>query len=205
VRHRTSYFASVAALLACVVILAGCAAAAQTLPPAGVSPTIAYASIGFIPTVNPVPTMPSWFGTELTDVNTGKTFRVSDFSGKVILVDTMATWCPTFQGEMSQVQQLPAMLGASSSELVRISLDVDPNEDATILKKYAATNKFDWYIAVAPESVGQFLAGNYDIQYINPPLQPMLFIDKKGGVYGLPFGIKSAKSIMLTLSPYLAP
>jgi thiol-disulfide isomerase/thioredoxin len=141
----------------------------------------------------------------MTDVNTGKPFKISDFSGKVVLVDTMATWCPTCQGEMSQVQQLPAMLGAGAASLVRVSLDVDPNEDAAILKKYAATNKFDWYIAVAPIEVGRFLEVNYDQQYLNPPLQPMLFIDKIGGVYGLPFGIKSALSIEKTIAPYLTP
>jgi thiol-disulfide isomerase/thioredoxin len=139
----------------------------------------------------------------MTDVNTGKSFKISDFSGKVILVDTMATWCPTCQGEMSQVQQLPAMLGTSASSLVRISLDIDPNEDSTILKKYAAENKFDWYIAVAPSEVGQFLAKNYDVEFLNPPLQPMLFIDKTGGVYGLPFGVKSAISIQKTIASYL--
>jgi len=31
----------------------------------------------------------------------------------------------------------------------------------------------------------------------------MLFIDKTGGVYGLPFGIKSAISIQKTIAPYL--
>ena len=210
-RNRTSRFASVVGLVACAVILAGCASAAQTAPAVAASTSQAPspAAAGPSPTyfdpipVVPAPTVPSWFDVQMVDVNTGKPFKISDFSGKVVLVDTMATWCPTCQGEMSQVQQLPAMLGASSSDLVRVSLDVDPNEDATILKKYAATNKFDWYIAVAPSSVGQFLAKNYDVDYINPPLQPMLFIDKTGGVYGLPFGIKSAISIQKTIAPYL--
>jgi len=187
----------VSALLAATVVLAGCGSAAKATPP---SPSPTY--FDPIPAV-PSPTMPSWFGVEMTDVNTGKSFKISDFSGKVILVDTMATWCPTCQGEMSQVQQLPAMLGTSASSLVRISLDIDPNEDSTILKKYAAENKFDWYIAVAPSEVGQFLAKNYDVDFLNPPLQPMLFIDKTGGVYGLPFGVKSAVSIQKTIASYL--
>jgi thiol-disulfide isomerase/thioredoxin len=158
-----------------------------------------------VPTINPNPTMPSWFDVQMTDVNTGKPFKMTDFTGKVVLVETMATWCPTCQGEMSQVQQLPGLLGASASNLVRVSLDVDPNEDAAILKKYAAKNKFDWYIAVAPIEVGRFLSVNYDQDYLNPPLQPMLFIDRTGGVWGLPFGIKSGIAIQKTIAPYLAP
>ncbi len=178
--------------VACVAVLAGCAGKAVPTP----------TFVDPIPLVA-APTMPSWFGVQMVDVNTGKSFRISDFSGKVILLDTMATWCPTCQGEMSQIQLLPGMLGASGSNLIRISLDVDPNEDAAILKKYAATNNFDWYIAIAPSAVGEFLAKNYDIDYLNPPLQPMLFIDKTGGVYGLPTGIKSAISIGKTLAQYL--
>ena len=211
-QRRTTRAALVTGLVAGVVILAGCASAGPLEPAAlgSRSPAASPAAslpgsvpIDPIPLV-PAPTPPPWFSVEMTDVTTGKPFRISDFAGKVILIDTMAVWCPTCQGEMSQVQQLPALLGASSSDLVRISLDVDSNEDAVILKKFAATNKFDWYIAVAPVEVGRFLATNYDAQYLNPPLQPMLFIDKAGGVYGLPFGVKSAVSIQKTLDRYLA-
>ena len=198
VRPRRSRYVPISALLAATVVLAGCGSAAKATPP---TPSPTY--FDPIPVVA-APTVPSWFNVEMTDVNTGKSFKISDFSGKVVLVDTMATWCPTCQGEMSQVQRLPGLVDAGSvGNLVRISLDVDPNEDATILKKYAAANKFDWYIAVAPIEVGRFLETNYDQQYLNPPLQPMLFIDKTGGVYGLPFGIKSAESIQKTIASYL--
>ena len=215
-RSGTSTLSSAIVLLACTVVLAGCAAAvnapdakapdAKAPASQAASHTVAVPSPTYFDpiAVVPSPTVPSWFDVQMTDVTTGKQFKISDFSGKVILVDTMATWCPTCQGEMSQVQMLPTLLGSSSSDLVRITLDVDPNEDATILKKFAATNKFDWYIAVAPIEVGRFLETNYDQQYLNPPLQPMLFIDKIGGVYGLPFGIKSAESIGKTLASYLA-
>lgn len=192
-RSGTSRLSAAAGLLACVALFAGCATRV-----AGPSPTYSDP----IPVV-PSPTVPSWFNVEMTDVTTGKQFKIGDFSGRIVLMDTMATWCPTCQGEMSQVQMLPTLLGPST-DLVRISLDVDPNEDATILKKFAVTNKFDWYIAVAPIEVGRFLETNYDQGYLNPPLQPMLIIDRTGGVYGLPFGIKSAESIQKTLAQFLS-
>ena len=194
---RPSRYVPFSALLAATLVLAGCGSAAKATP-ATPSPTY----FDPIPVV-PSPTVPSWFNVEMTDVNTGKSFKISDFTGKVVLLDTMATWCPTCQGEMSEVQRLPGLVGADAGNLVRVSLDVDPNEDAAILTRYAATNKFDWYIAVAPIEVGRFLETNYDQQYLNPPLQPMLFIDKTGGVYGLPFGIKSAESIQKTIASYL--
>jgi cytochrome oxidase Cu insertion factor (SCO1/SenC/PrrC family) len=194
VHFSISRFSRRAALLVSVVALAGCSSAVSTPKP---SPTY----FDPIPLVA-APTIPSWFSVAMTDVNTGQSFRIADFKGKVVLLDTMATWCPTCQGEMSEIKLLPGLY-PTAPDLVRISLDVDPNEDATILKKYAATNKFDWYIAVAPIEVGRFLETNYDQGYLNPPLQPMLFIDRAGSVYGLPFGPKSAISIQKTLAQYL--
>jgi cytochrome oxidase Cu insertion factor (SCO1/SenC/PrrC family) len=196
VLNRISRFFAAMGVLASAVALVGCSA--------GTASPSRSTFVDPIPVVA-APTIPSWFDVQMTDVTTGKGFKIGDFAGKVVLVETMATWCPTCQGEMSQVALLPGMLGPSAPSLVRVSLDVDPNEDATILKKYAAKNGFDWYIAVAPIEVGRFLEVNYDQQYLNPPLQPMLFIDKTGGVYGLPFGVKSAISLQKTLASYLAP
>jgi cytochrome oxidase Cu insertion factor (SCO1/SenC/PrrC family) len=196
VNARNDRLRAVAGLLAALLVLASCSGAATTShAPSGTDPVPVY--------VAPSPTIPSWFDVQMVDINSGKSFKVSDFSGKVVLVETMATWCPTCQGEMSQVQQLRSDYGPTT-DLVTISLDVDPNEDATVLKKYAALNGFNWLIAIAPESVGGFLSKNYDVDYLNPPLQPMLIIDKKGGVWGLPFGTKSAISLEKTLDPYLA-
>jgi cytochrome oxidase Cu insertion factor (SCO1/SenC/PrrC family) len=173
--------------------VAGCSSSAATsIQPAASQPALPAAS----------PTRPAWFDVPLTDVNSGRSFRVSDFAGKVVLVETMATWCPTCQGEMSQVQQLHRAYPAS--DFVSVCLDVDPNEDAALLKKYAAANGFDWLIAIAPEKVGQFLATNYDVNFLNPPLQPMLIVDRQGSVWGLPFGIKSYASLKQTIDPYLA-
>lgn len=191
-KTRTRHIRAASGLLVGLLILAGCSAAPKA---SATDPIPVY--------VAPSPTIPSWFDVQMTDVNTGKPFKVGDFAGKVILVETMATWCPTCQGEMSQVQQLHLDYGIGV-DLVTISLDVDPNEDATILKKYTAQNGFNWLVAVAPESVGQFLAKNYDVDYLNPPLQPMLIIDRKGGVWGLPFGVKSEISLKKTLDTYLA-
>ena len=195
-----------AALAAGLLIVAACASTATptatAAPTATASPT-PTPYVDLIGTVNPNPTDPSWFAVPLTDVNSGETFRVADFKGKVILVETMATWCPTCQGEMSQVQEVVNKL--DPKDFVAISLDVDPNEDATILKKFADKNKYtNWRIAIAPIEIGRFLSMNYDEAYLNPPEQAMLFVDKQGGVWGLPLGIKSATSISKTLAEYLA-
>jgi cytochrome oxidase Cu insertion factor (SCO1/SenC/PrrC family) len=199
------------AIVAVVAIVAGCSGAAATKGPnaAGpAGPSLDIITITPRPTSAPgdpqaSPTMPSWFGVPMTDVNTGRSFTIQDFAGKVVLVEAIATWCPTCQGELSQVKQLLADVGRES-DLVAVALDVDPNEDAALLKKYAQQNGFTFVMAVAPEDVIHFLITNYDQSFVNPPLVPMLFIDREGGVWGLPNGTKSASSLKQTLDPYLA-
>jgi hypothetical protein len=122
----------------------------------------------------------------------------------VVLVESMATWCPTCWEQENEVKRLQGLLG-SSSDLVSVSLDVDTNENAATLKDFAATGKYAWRFAVAPVSVARALGNLYSADFLNPPLAPMLFIDRQGGVYGLPNGVKKAESLQMTLAPYLKP
>jgi thiol-disulfide isomerase/thioredoxin len=93
---------------------------------------------------SPVPasTAPEWFALEMTDVRTGESFSVDDFAGKVVLIETMAQWCPTCVQQEDEVRTLHELLG-EPDDLVSISLDVDLNEDAASLKDYAATWGYD--------------------------------------------------------------
>jgi cytochrome oxidase Cu insertion factor (SCO1/SenC/PrrC family) len=180
-----------------IFVLAGLFLSACSLPGASTSPTTT-------PPPAATPKTPDWFNTKLTDVNTGQTFSMNDFAGKVVLVETMATWCPTCWKQENEVKILQELLG-TSSDLVLVSLDVDTNEDAATLKDFATTGKYGWRFAIAPLSVARALGNLYSADYLNPPLAPMLFIDRQGGVYGLPNGVKSAESLQKTLAPYLNP
>ena len=74
-----------------------------------------------------------------------------------------------------------------------------------LLKKYAETLGYDWHIAVAPLLVARALGNLYSAQYLNPPVSPMLVIDRNGQVLGLPFGLKSAEALQGVVSPLLGP
>jgi hypothetical protein len=71
-------------------------------------------------------TTPDWFDMELIDVQTGKTFTMNDYAGKVILLETMAMWCPNCLLQAGQVQKLHEVLG-NPGDLISVSLDVDVN------------------------------------------------------------------------------
>jgi thiol-disulfide isomerase/thioredoxin len=148
---------------------------------------------------------PDWFNIKLTDVRTGQTFSINDFAGKVVLIETMAEWCPNCARQQSEVKKLEELTN-HTEDLVHISLDTDLHEDAATLKDYADQYGFDWYFAISPLELDRALGNLYSAEFLNPPLTPMLFIDRHGGVYSLPFGpLKGAAALQLTLAPYLAP
>jgi thiol-disulfide isomerase/thioredoxin len=156
-------------------------------------------------TIAPTPsTPPDWFNIKMTDVLTGQTFSMNDFSGKVVLVETMAQWCITCIEQQIEVKKMQALAGGSK-DLVHVSLDTDLNEDAASLKDYANSYGFDWYFAISPLEADRAFANLYTPEFMNPPLAPMLFIDRQSGVHSLPYGLKRANALQNTLAPYLTP
>ena len=146
---------------------------------------------------------PEWFDIELTDVQTGETFTMNDYAGKVVLVETMAIWCPNCIIQATQVRKFHEAL-ANPDDLISISLDVDVNEDEASLKEYASSYRLDWHFAVAPLGVARALGNLYSAEYLNPPLSPMLVIDREGNVHQLEYGIKDAETLQNIVEPYLA-
>lgn len=154
-------------------------------------------------TVTATPVRPDWFDMELTDAKTGKTFTINDYSGKVILLETMAIWCPNCIIQGAEVRKLHEALGHPEN-FVSISLDVDFHEDQASLKDYVSEFGFDWHFAVAPLLVARALGNLYSAEYLNPPLSPMMIIDRDGGVHHLEYGIKTAEVLREVVEPYLS-
>jgi thiol-disulfide isomerase/thioredoxin len=148
-------------------------------------------------------TTPDWFIIEMTDVQTGETFTMSDYAGKVVLLETIAIWCPSCTIQATQVDQLHEALG-NPEDLISVSLDVDSHEDEATLKEYASSYRFDWHFAVAPLLVQRALGNLYSVEYLNPPLSPMLIIDREGNVHQLDYGIKDVETLKKIVEPYLS-
>jgi len=148
-------------------------------------------------------TSPDWFDVELTDAQTGEGFTMNDYAGKVVLLETMAIWCPNCIVQGNEVRNLHEKFG-NPEDLVSVSLDVDFNEDQASLKEYASGFGFDWHFAVAPLLVARALGNLYSAEYLNPPLSPMLIIDRDGNVHQLEYGLKDAATLLKIVEPYLA-
>jgi hypothetical protein len=191
VRTKTFFQTSLAAILLTSQLLSACGSTASpALPPIGAGATAPS-------------TTPDWFNIAMTDVRTGKTFTINDLAGKVVLIETIAQWCPNCLFQQGEMRNLRQQLG-NPEDLILISLDVDVHEDEASLKKYTADFGYDWRFAVAPLEVARALGNLYSAEYLNPPLDPMLLIDRQGNVYQLPYGMKKADTLQKTLEPYLA-
>ena len=71
---------------------------------------------------------PSWFENEFVNVNTGETFRIVDLKGKVILVETMATWCSNCCAGWLQSNPESARFQRAGRSRISVLL---PNSDST--------------------------------------------------------------------------
>lgn len=145
---------------------------------------------------------PAWFHSPFTDEVTGEPFQIADFEGKVVLVETFAQWCPTCLRQQMEIAKLQAMMGMPE-DLVTVSLDVDPNEDAVMLEKYLEKHGFNWRFAIAPAETAREIGNLYGQQFLNPPSAPVFVIDRQGKVHPLPFGVKSVEDLEAALKPFL--
>ena len=147
--------------------------------------------------------MPAFFSVALKDVASGTGFTLADFKGKVVLLEPFAQWCPTCLAQQREVVRLRQLVG-ERQDFVTVGLDIDPNEDAAMLREYLTRHGFDWLYAVAPAEVSSEIGKLYGSQYLNPPSAPILLIDRQGVVHPLEAGRKSAESLLAELDPLLA-
>jgi thiol-disulfide isomerase/thioredoxin len=130
----------------------------------------------------------SWKTAQLTDANTGNNFTLNQFSGKVVVLQFMAVYCQYCLAEARQlvnVQQNLAGNSQANSQIVVVSVDVDPNENLAQLKAYVTQNHFGapdsnpvWYFA--KDDTGQLLqsvVGSVDFSSFISQTN-MYFIDK---------------------------
>ena len=79
------------------------------------------------------------------------------------------------------------------ADVVMISLDSDPSEDAQLLRRYADDLGFSWRFAVAPPELMAALAQTFGNDVLYPPSNPMFVVSPTGVRRRLPAGTKDDK------------
>ena len=138
------------------------------------------------------PTAANWRDIELKDVLTGESFKISDFKGKPVLLESMAVWCPTCTQQQKEIQKLHKEVGDA---VVSISLDTDPNEDEAKLKDYVLGKGFEWRFAISPVPLTKGLINEFGITVVNAPSAPVVLICEDLSTRMLKGGVKSANTL----------
>jgi len=135
----------------------------------------------------------AWMNVELTDVNSGDIFKVSEFRGKPVLLETFAVWCPTCTKQQRNLRKLHDTVG---EDVISISLDVDPNEDEERVKEHTQNNGFNWRYSVAPIEMTKSLIDDFGASIVSAPSSPMILICEDGSFRKLGgFGARSADKL----------
>ncbi|MBR9675391.1 redoxin family protein [Candidatus Woesearchaeota archaeon] len=133
-----------------------------------------------------------WKNALLKDVNTGEEFRINDFKGKLILLESFAVWCPTCTRQQKEIKEFHESVG---DDIISISLDTDPNEDEERVLQHATSNGFGWYYAISPREVTQSLVDEFGVSFVNAPLAPVLLICEDQSARLLRSGVKNADAL----------
>jgi thiol-disulfide isomerase/thioredoxin len=134
----------------------------------------------------------AWGSAELVNARTGETFKIGDFAGKPVYIETFATWCPNCQKQLSAIQEA----SGSVSDVTFIALSIEGDISDEALAKYADDNGFaNIVIAKATPEVLESLVMDFGADITNPPSTPHFFISSTGETSELITGIEDAAKI----------
>jgi len=85
-------------------------------------------------------------GLELQELD-GRGHRLTDYGGKVVLVNFWATWCVPCRDEMPSIQRLKEKLAGKPFEVLAVNLD----EPEARVRKFLTQMKVDFTVLLDPE------------------------------------------------------
>jgi hypothetical protein len=81
-------------------------------------------------------------------------------------------------------------------EVIHISLDTDPNEDADKVREHIQRNGLDWYFAVSPVELTNALIDEFGLEVVSAPRAPVVLICKDQSTRFLRSGLKRAEELV---------
>jgi len=115
----------------------------------------------------------------------GKQVSLSDFRGKVVLLNFWATWCQPCKIEMPWFVELQKQYGAQGLQVLGVAMDDASPGD---IGKFAKEMGVDYPVLIGKESVGDEYGG---VQF----LPATFYIDRDGKVQDKIFGLKARGEI----------
>ena len=95
---------------------------------------------------------PDW---QLTDVE-GKTMKLSDFRGKVVILDFWATWCPPCRAEIPGFVEIQKKYADKGFTMIGVSLD---REGPSVVKPFIARFGMNYPVVMGNQKVAADYGG----------------------------------------------
>ncbi len=139
--------------------------------------------------VTPAQPAPGW---TLKDVN-GQPVSLSQFKGKVVVLDFWATWCPPCRSEIPGYVKLEKKYKDKGLVIIGVSVDQD---GPAVVKKFVADFHMNYPVVMADDSIVQ--------AYGNPDAIPTTFIiDRTGKIRDKKVGAMETADYEKILQQYL--
>lgn len=133
-----------------------------------------------------------WKYMSLKDIASQKEFKISDFKGKPVLLESFAVWCPTCTKQQRELKKLHEIVGDS---VISISLDTDPNENEEKVSSHISRNGFDWYYAISPVEMTKKLIDEFGVGVVNAPQAPIILVCEDQSTKLLKNGFKDKEEL----------
>lgn len=130
---------------------------------------------------------------QLIDIN-GNNFRLSDFKGKIVILEFMATWCGPCR---QQIPYLMEVWEKYKNSIIIISISVDPLYDTNeILRDF--TKRYPNATWIWARDLA-----NLTIAYKVTSIPKILIIDKEGNIRFEHLGVASSSTIIQEINKLL--
>jgi thiol-disulfide isomerase/thioredoxin len=126
-----------------------------------------------------------------------KEIKLSDYKGKVILLNFWATWCPPCKKELPALSEISKDLEGKSFQMIGVSVDENPDALVTFLKSNALP------YTILHESTGLFDKYVMNLGGGQGYIPQTFIIDKNGKVVETIVGSRSKEDFVTLINKYL--
>jgi thiol-disulfide isomerase/thioredoxin len=119
----------------------------------------------------------SWLTTTITDSITGRQTSITELaqSGRPVIIHTFAVWCPACT---MQLRETAKLIAKDPDLYTVIGIDIDPRENADLIKRHIEKNGFVGMYVAAPPDMTRSLITMFGTQIIQSLPQTVVVCNK---------------------------